>query len=58
MIKVEKHRLTPNAKSFFDNIVNLIVFVREKYEESQDETLLKIYFELIRIYKFKGGYKL
>ena len=47
----EEHKMTPNMQLFFDKLVDVKLFVKEKYNESHDEVLNEIYKKLDAIIK-------
>jgi hypothetical protein len=39
----EEHQLTENMKKFFDNLLSIKRFVKEKYDETQNDVLKDIF---------------
>ena len=50
----EEHKMTPNMQLFFDKLMDVKLFVKEKYNESHDEVLNEIYKKLDAIIKDKA----
>lgn len=49
----EEHKITPNMKKFFDNLLEIKAFVKRKHEESKDQVLKEIYKKLDLVIKQK-----
>ena len=50
---IEEYKTSPNMKKFFDNLLDIKEFVKEKYEDSNDEVLKEVYAKLDSAIKLK-----
>lgn len=50
---LEEFQAPPNLAKFFDNLVELKKFIKEKSEESDNESIKEIYSKLDKIFKIK-----
>lgn len=48
---LEEHKASENMKKFFDNLLEIKKFVKNKYEETHDEVLKEVYIKLDKVIK-------
>lgn len=53
-MELEEYKMSPEMTKFFTKLLDIKHFVKNKYEETKDETLHEIYQRLNEIIKEKG----
>lgn len=54
-METEKHTASENMKKFFDKLTELKKFIKEKAEETKDETVVEIHNRFDEIFKVEEG---
>lgn len=52
-MKIEKHIASEKMKVFFDKLVELKKFIKEKSEETKDTTVVEIYNRFDQLFKIE-----